>query len=123
MKTIPAEHRPMATLIALLGGSAVIHAVRPQVFAPLIPPALGNPRGWVYASGVAEALCVGLLAAPATRRWGGWASTAVLIGVFPGNLYAVQVAGPSRVKRAAALVRLPLQVPMIRAALTVARAG
>ena len=122
MKTLRPENRPLTTLIAVLGGSAVIHAVRPQVFEPLIPPRLGNPRAWVYASGVAEAACVGLLAAPATRRCGGWSSAAVLIGVFPGNLYAVQVAGPSRVKRAVALARLPLQVPMIRAALKVARA-
>lgn len=101
----------------------MIHAVRPQVFEPLIPPMLGHPRAWVYASGVAEAACVGLLAVPATRRLGGWASTAVLIGVFPGNLYSVQAAGPSPVKRAAALARLPLQVPMIRVAVNVARAG
>lgn len=116
------QARRTTGLIALLGGSAVIHAVRPQVFEPLIPPALGNPRGWVYASGVAEAACVGLLAVPATRRYGGWASTALLIGVFPGNLYSVRAAGPSRFKQAAALARLPLQVPMIRAALNVARA-
>jgi uncharacterized membrane protein len=115
------DTRPVAALVALLGGSAVIHAVRPQVFEPLVPPALGNARRWVYLSGVAELACVALLAVPATRRWGGWTATAVLIGVFPANLYAAEAAAPGW-KRRVAVARLPLQMPMVRAALRVARA-
>lgn len=117
------DARRVAGLIAMLGGSSLIHAVRPQLFEPLIPPALGHPRGWVYASGVAEAACVGLLARPATRRWGGWASVAVLVGVFPANLYSVRAVGANPWKRTAAVARLPLQVPMVHAAVRVARAN
>jgi len=115
------ETRPIAALIALLGGSAVIHAVRPQVFEPLVPPMLGNARGWVYLSGVAEVVCAGMLAAPTTRCVGGWVAAAVLVGVFPANLYSVQAVGPGW-KRGVAIARLPLQVPMVGAALRVARA-
>jgi len=117
------DTRRVAGLVTLLGGSSIIHAVRPQVFEPLVPPVLGSARVWVYASGVVEFTCAALLAAPATRRWGGWASAAVLVGVFPANLYSVKAFGPSRGKRAAALARLPLQVPMVQAALKVARAA
>jgi len=117
------DTRRVAGLMAMLGGSSLIHAVRPQVFEPLIPPVLGHPRGWVYASGVVELACVGLLAVPATRRWGGWASAAVLVGVFPGNLYSVKAVGANPWKRTAALARLPLQVPMVQAAVRVARAS
>lgn len=115
------DNRATKVLIALLGGSAVVHVVRPQVFEPLIPPALGNARRWVYVSGVVELVAVALLAMPATRRTGGWVSAAVLVGVFPGNLYSVRAASPGW-KRGVAVARLPLQVPMVRAALKVARA-
>lgn len=115
--------RRVVALAGMLGGSAVIHAVRPQVFEPLVPPVLGHARGWVYASGIAEFACVALLALPATRRWGGWASAAVLVGVFPGNIYSLKAVGPNRWKQAAAVARLPLQVPMVQAAVRVARSG
>lgn len=118
-----AQTRRATGLAAMLGGSAVVHAVRPEVFEPLVPPMLGDAKTWVYISGVAEAACAVMLLVPATRRWGGWLSAAVLVGVFPGNVYTVKVAGPSPWKRAAALVRLPLQVPMVQAAVRVARAG
>jgi len=66
------DTRRVAGLVTLLGGSSIIHAVRPQAFEPLVPPVLGSARAWVYASGVVEFTCAALLAAPATRRWGGW---------------------------------------------------
>ncbi len=115
------DTRPVAALVALLGGSAVIHAVRPQVFEPLVPPVLGDARRWVYLSGVAELACVALLAGPRTRRAGGWASAAVLVGVFPANLHSVTTAAPGW-KRRVAIARLPLQMPIVHAALRVARA-
>jgi hypothetical protein len=69
------------------------------------------------------------LAVPATRRTAGRASALLLVAVFPGNVHlaadARQIAGTSpKVRRfkAATLVRLPVQWPMIRAALEVARA-
>jgi uncharacterized membrane protein len=49
------------------------------------------------------------------------ASAALFVGVFPANIYAVKVMGGTRVGRAAAIARLPLQWPLITAALQVAR--
>lgn len=106
--------------------SGVIHLVRPAVFEPLIPPVLPRPRGIVYASGAAELICgAGLL----TRApWAGRASAALLVGVWPGNLQmaldatrAMRRGGgrPRDVTMAAlAWARMPLQVPMIRSALS-----
>ena len=77
---------------ALLGGSGALHLVRPRIYDWLVPPELGPARPWVTGSGVAELGTAALLAVPATRRAGGWAAA-----------------------------RLPLQVPMVLAALRVAR--
>ncbi len=109
--------------------SGVTHLVRPAVFEPLIPRALPGPRAIVYASGVAELVCAAGLLTKA--RWAGPASTAVLVGVWPGNLQSAldataqarQGGGrPRDVAQAAVLwARLPLQIPMIRAVLSTSR--
>ncbi|CAO5253010.1 DoxX family protein [Frankia sp. AgKG'84/4] len=110
--------------------SGVVHLVRPSVFEPLIPPALPRPREIVYASGVAELACAAGLLAKA--RWAGPASAALLVGVWPGNLQTaldattrVREGGgqPRHVATAVlAWARIPLQIPMIRAALAAPRA-
>ncbi len=100
--------------------SGVIHLVRPSVFEPLIPPSLPAPTELVYVSGVAELVCaVGLLT---RRRWAGPASVALLLAVWPGNVQmALDVtgsAGPDdQLKVAAVWARLPLQLPMMWAAM------
>ena len=99
--------------------SGVIHMVRPGVLTPMIPSWLPAPTGLVYASGIAELVCaVGLFR---RDRWAGPASAAVLVGVFPGNLQlAIDVwsdADAPAGMKAAVLVRLPLQLPMIWAVL------
>ncbi len=104
---------------AAFGTSGVIHMVRPSVFTPMIPDSLPAPTGLVYASGVAELVCaVGLVR---RERWAGPASAAVLVAVFPGNVQmAVDVwqdAEATAAMKAGVLLRLPLQVPLIWAAL------
>ncbi|MCR8675622.1 hypothetical protein NWP10_07370, partial [Micrococcus sp. HG099] len=77
---------------------------------------------WTVGSGVAELAVAGMLAAPRTRRAGGRAAQALFLGVWPGNAWmAWRWRGRSWPWRALALGRLPLQVPMIRAAGRIAR--
>lgn len=109
---------PGTTLVAAaLGASGVVHLVRPQVFAPLIPPWLGEPVPWVIGSGVAEVACAaGLLTG---QRWAPAASTATLAVIWVGNLQMALDLQSSRApawQKAAGWARLPLQVPMMRAA-------
>jgi uncharacterized membrane protein len=107
-------------LLVLLGGSGVLHLVRPRTYDWLVPPELGPARPWVTGSGIAELGTAALLAAPATRRAGGWAAAALLAAFVPAHLHTFRVVrGP--VPMAVAVVRLPLQVPMLLAALRVAR--
>lgn len=110
-------------MAAALAGMGVLHFARPKPFDGLIPPALPGPaRAWTVGSGVAELAVAGMLAAPRTRRAGGRAAQALFLGVWPGNAWmAWRWRGRSWPWRALALGRLPLQVPMIRAAGRIAR--
>ncbi|WP_456826552.1 DoxX family protein [Cellulomonas sp. P5_E12] len=116
---------PALALAALLGTSGALHLRRPGIFRPLIPRTLGNPDPWVLGSGVAELACAAALAVPATRRLGGLASAALLVGVFPGNVtMAVRSRPDARSwagKPVVAWGRLPLQVPLVAWAVAVAR--
>jgi uncharacterized membrane protein len=112
---------PATWLAAVLGGSGALHLVRPRTYEWLVPPELGDARAWVLASGVAEVVTAALLSAPATRRSGGWASAGLLASFLPAHLHHVRVARGRPALLAAAALRLPLQAPMIAAALRVAR--
>lgn len=103
--------------------TGAIHFLRPSVFDPIVPPALPGPsRFWTLISGVGEVVLAVLIARPSTRSLGGLLSAAFLIAVFPANVRTVHVvrrkAWPARLT---ALVRLPLQLPLIALALRVGR--
>jgi uncharacterized membrane protein len=115
------DGRRIAILIGILGGSAILHFAIPRPYETIVPPQLGDARRLVYGSGVAELGCAAMLASPRTRKLGGLASAALFVAVFPANIYAVKVMGRTRIGRLAAIARLPLQWPLITAALKVAR--
>ena len=110
-------------LAAMFAGSGVIHLVRPDTFEPLMPAYVPAHREVIYGSGVVELLCAAGLLHPRTRRVAGYASAVLLTAFYPAHLKQTgdAVRGSSRAKQAAAVGRLPLQVPMIRAALRAAR--
>jgi uncharacterized membrane protein len=118
-----------AALVAIFAVSGVVHLVKPEVYEPLMPTWVPRHREVILGSGVAELACAAGLAVPATRRTAGWGSALLLVAVFPGNVHmaadAQRIAATSpkaRGFKAATLLRLPVQWPMIRAALKVARA-
>jgi uncharacterized membrane protein len=113
-------------------GAGVTHFVAPAAYEKIVPRRLGDPRRIVYVSGVAELACAALLLSRRTSRLGGWATAALLVAVFPANVQMALDAGtehqaapqvPARLFRTVCLARLPLQLPMIRQALRVARSG
>ncbi len=117
-----------AALVAIFAVSGVVHLAKPDVYESLMPSWVPRHREVILGSGVAELACATGLVLPATRRTAGWASALLLVAIFPGNLKmavdAQQIRSTStRARRfqAATLLRLPLQWPMIRAALKVAR--
>ncbi|WP_241176044.1 hypothetical protein [Modestobacter sp. KNN46-3] len=108
-------------MAAGMTATGVFHLVRPQAYDWMIPPELGAPRPWVLGSGVVELVTAGLLAVPATRRAGGWAAVGLLVGVLPAHAQTVRAFRRQPGKLAVAVARIPFQVPMLTAALKVAR--
>ncbi len=72
-------------------------------------------------TGLGEIGTAVLLVAPATRRARGWAAAGLLLAFLPAHLHTFRVIPKKAVPMTVALVRLPLQVPLISAALKVAR--
>ncbi|WP_277542331.1 DoxX family protein [Haloarcula laminariae] len=113
--------RPLLYLMApayVVAG--LLHFVVPGLYAQIIPPMLPAPLALVYLSGLAE-VAVGLgLLWPPTRRYAAWATIALLLAVFPANVYmatsGVVVSGMPGGGDPSPLVRwgrLPLQVVLI----------
>ncbi|GAB3564059.1 membrane protein [Spelaeicoccus albus] len=107
-------------MACLLGAAGVTHFVRPATFDSIVPPGLGNRRFWTYASGLAELSCAAMIAAPATRRFGGLCTAALMVAVYPANIYTVAKHWRSPKGRSIALARLPLQVPLVKVAWEIA---
>ena len=103
-------------LIALVFvGAGVLHFVRPGPFVRIVPPFLPFPLALVYLSGVAEILGgIGVLV-PSLRAWAGLGLVALLVAVFPANLY--MALAPERAGFGIAplwlWLRLPLQFVLI----------
>ncbi len=67
--------------------TGTFHFLKPDHFVRIVPPQLPWPLGLVYLSGFLElAGGVGLLV-PGTRRIAAYGLAALLIAVFPANLY------------------------------------
>ena len=67
--------------------AGVMHFVVPSLYAQIIPPVLPGPLALVYLSGVAKVdVGVGLLW-PRTREYAAWATIALLVAIFPANIY------------------------------------
>ena len=113
-----------APLSLLLAAAGVLHLVKPDPFASIVPSQLGDPVPWVYASGVAEIACAAGLAAARTRRVAGLATAALFVAVFPANVQMAITAvrtDASTLTQVLTLARLPLQVPLVLWALAVRR--
>ncbi len=99
-------------LVAVLFTAAgAMHFVVPDLYARVVPPYLPAPKALVYVSGAAEiAGGLGMLWRP-TRRAATWGLIALLIAVFPANVYMAEakIMGPAW----ALWARLPLQAVLI----------
>lgn len=123
------ERLPLYAMGALYVVAGAMHFVAPSVYEQVVPPALPRPRALVYLSGVAEvALGIGVVI-PRTRRISAWGLVALLVAVFPANVYMatadVTLDGVPAWARdpsdAALWARLPLQAVLIGWALRYTR--
>lgn len=121
-RLLPRVKTPLRYLMAVLYvGAGAMHFVVPAAYAQIVPPFLPAPLALVYLSGVAEVVLGIGVAVPRTQRLAAWGLVALLLAVFPANVYMatsdVVVTGtpvgtldPSTVGRWA---RLPLQAVLV----------
>ena len=100
-------------LALLFVGAGVLHFVHPATYLAIMPPALPAPLALVYVSGVFEILGgLGLLPVR-TRRLAGWGLLALLVAVFPANVYMALIHEQLHIPGWVAWGRLPLQLPLM----------
>ena len=107
----------LVALAAAFVAAGVLHFARPAMFTAIVPPSLPAPGLLVAISGVAEVLGgIGLLA-PALRPAAAWGLLALLVAVFPANVFmATHAERFARLAPAWALwARLPLQPALMAA--------
>lgn len=106
-------------LAGMFTTSGVLHFAKPEPFEKMIPrPLVDYKKELVQVSGVAELACAALLMTRPTRRLGGLLSFGLLLGVWPANaqmtVSAYQSKRAPRWYRILTVLRLPLQIPMLR---------
>jgi len=92
------------------------HFRNPQFYRDIVPPQFGSAATLVKISGVCEIAGGASLLIPRLRRAAGWGLIALLIAVFPANIY--MAIAPERIPnmnfpRWALWLRLPFQALFI----------
>ena len=102
----------------------IAHVVAPAPFVKIIPKSVPNPKFWNLVAAGAEAAAGILLlqSDPKKQRIGGALATVTFIGVYPANIdMAIKAGKPTNPKAIAAWARLPMQLPMIRSGIRLAK--
>ena len=92
------------------------HFIDPDFFLAIMPDYLPLHLEAVYLSGIFEILLGGMLLFKKYRKVAGWGLIALLIAVFPANIYLAQneVAQQTlNISQTTAIVRLPFQALFI----------
>ncbi len=117
------DSRPFAApdqLAVLMGLVGSLHFVLPELMAAQIPRRIPFRVTLVYASGIVELACANGLRRRAS--WAGRATALTLAAIWPANIQMALDSGSGRNRgvldsRALMWARVPLQLPMIWAAL------
>ncbi|WP_046244370.1 DoxX family protein [Hymenobacter terrenus] len=109
--TIRLLSRYALALLFVLAG--IWHFVHPATYLTIMPPQLPQPLALVYISGVFEILGGLCLLLRRTRHFAGWGLLALLVAVFPANVYMALVHEQLGIPGWVAWGRLPLQLPLL----------
>ncbi len=97
------------------------HFVMPDVYLKMMPPYLPWHLPLVYLSGIAEFGLGVLLLVPQFTRLAAWGIIALMIAIFPANIYLFQHQEILPASPLMHLLRLPLQAVFIWWAYTLTR--
>jgi uncharacterized membrane protein len=93
----------------LFMAAGVMHFISPAFYMKIMPPYLPYPRTLVLVSGGFEIALGILLLVPRTSRLAAWGLIALLIAVFPANVYMYHYAKDFAISPLLLFLRLPLQ--------------
>ncbi|QDS96531.1 hypothetical protein FF011L_53430 [Roseimaritima multifibrata] len=100
-------------LAVFMIGAGTMHFVNTDFFMKIMPPYLPLHKELVLVSGAFEVLLGVLLLVPRSSRLAAWGIIALLIAVFPANLYLYQHQDILPASPIIHLLRLPLQGALI----------
>ena len=103
----------MSFLYLIVG---IKHFTNPSFFEAIVPPILIYTKTIVYISGFIEILVAILILFKKTRKVGAYITIALLIAVFPANVYLYLSETPREFlnfTKTQALIRMPFQIPLI----------
>lgn len=86
-KTLPERIFGPRTIFAIFVTTGTLHLLKPETYMQVMPPQLPAHRELVLISGVAEIVGGLLYVNKRTRKLGAWYLIALLIAVFPSNVY------------------------------------
>ena len=107
MSHIKAASKYVLAIFMIVAG--IMHFANPAFFLKIMPPYLPFHYNLVLVSGVFEFLLGVLLLVPKCSRLAAWGIVALLIAVFPANLYVYQHQDILPASPIVHLLRLPLQ--------------
>ena len=96
-------------LAMFMVGAGTMHFIKPDFYVQIMPPYLPLHRELVYLSGLFEIALGLLLLVPRFSQLAGWGIVALLIAVFPANIYLYQHQDLLPVSPILHWLRLPLQ--------------
>jgi uncharacterized membrane protein len=98
-------------------GAGFNHLMNPAFYVAIMPPGLPDPEWLNVLSGLAEIVLGVFLLEPRTRVLAAWGIIALLIAVFPANVYValenVGMEGPGSGAGPLNFIRLPIQAVLI----------
>ena len=101
----------MASIYILAG---VMHFVKPKFYLKIMPPYIPWHKAMNYISGAAEIILGICLFIPNYTIWAAWGIIALLIIVFPANIYHLTSAKPGKgIPIWVLYLRLPFQLVFI----------
>ncbi|TWT84915.1 hypothetical protein CA13_63960 [Planctomycetes bacterium CA13] len=107
MKRIKPISKTLLAIFMIVAGT--MHFVNPEFFLKIVPPYLPFHGELVLVSGVCEILLGILLLIPKCSHLAAWGIIALLIAVFPANVYLYQHQDILPASPIIHLLRLPLQ--------------
>ena len=96
-------------LAVFMVGAGSMHFIKPDFYLKIMPPYLPWHLPLVYVSGFCEMALGVLLLVPRLSRLAAWGIFALLIAVFPANIYIFQHQEVLPAPPMVHLMRLPLQ--------------